>query len=178
MGLRRRAHRRPRRGHRRCLLPGDGPPAGHRARPGRTGVSQGHRPAEPGSRPPFLRHDSTYFETEDADADVPRDDRGERVPAGSDEEAGQAGFRANGKSKDSRDDLPQVIVGMAVTRDAIPVRVCAWPGNTAASGLIRQVKKHLPEWVRAKVIWVADRGFTSRANPRGLMPGGGGYTAG
>ncbi|MEU1567007.1 hypothetical protein ABZ504_42685 [Streptomyces mirabilis] len=37
------------------------------------------------------------------------------------------GFRAYGKSKDSRDDLPQVVVGMAVTRDGIPVRVC--PGR-------------------------------------------------
>jgi transposase len=27
------------------------------------------------------------------------------------------------KSKDSRDDLPQIVVGMAVTRDGIPVRV-------------------------------------------------------
>ncbi len=126
----------------------------------------------------FFDTTSTYFETEDADADVPRDDRGERVPAGSDEEAGQAGFRANGKSKDSRDDLPQVIVGMAVTRDGIPVRVWSWPGNTADSGLIRQVKKDLREWVLSKVIWVADRGFTSSQNRRVLMQGGGGYIIG
>jgi transposase len=126
----------------------------------------------------FFDTTSTYFETEDADADVPRDDRGEPVPAGSDEEAGQAGFRANGKSKDSRDDLPQVIVGMAVTRDGIPVRVWSWPGNTADSGLIRQVKKDLREWVLSKVIWVADRGFTSKENRRALMQGGGGYIIG
>ncbi|MGH3238505.1 MAG: hypothetical protein ACRDOH_35655, partial [Streptosporangiaceae bacterium] len=37
---------------------------------------------------------------------------------------GDAGapFRAFGKSKDHRDDLPQVVIGMAVTRDGIPVR--------------------------------------------------------
>ena len=46
---------------------------------------------------------------------------------------GQAGFRTHGKSKDSRDDLPQVVVGMAVTRDGIPVRVWCWPGNTSDS---------------------------------------------
>src|SRR5579875_1643430 len=97
---------------------------------------------------------STYFETEEADEDVPRDDRGERVPPGSGDTAGEAGFRTHGNSKDSRDDLPQVIVGMAVTRDGIPVRVWSWPGNTADSGLIRQVKNDLREWVLSKVIWV------------------------
>ena len=109
---------------------------------------------------------------------MPRDDSGQRVPPGSDKEAGQAGFRTHGKSKDSRDDLPQVIVGMAVTRDGIPVRVWSWPGNTADSGLIRQVKKDLREWTLSKVIWVADRGFTSKENRRALMQGGGGYIIG
>jgi hypothetical protein len=126
----------------------------------------------------FFDTTSTCFETEEADEEVPRDERGERVPAGSGEEAGRAGFRANGKPKDSRDDLPQVIVGMAVTRDGIPVRVWCWPGNTADSGLIRQVKKDLREWVLSKVIWVADRGFTSEKNRRALMQGGGGYIIG
>jgi hypothetical protein len=126
----------------------------------------------------FFDTTSTYFETEEADEDVPRDARGERVPAGSKQEAGQAGFRANGKSKDSRDDLPQVIIGMAVTRDGIPVRVWSWPGNTADSGLIRQVKTDLRQWVLSKVIWVADRGFTSEENRRFLLQGGGGYIIG
>ena len=126
----------------------------------------------------FFDTTSTYFETEQEDADVPRDDRGERVPAGSKEEADQGGFRAFGKSKDSRDDLPQVIVGMAVTRDGIPVRVWSWPGDTGDSGLIRQVKQDLRGWALSKVIWVADRGFTSRKNRRALMQGGGGYIIG
>ena len=47
--------------------------------------------------------------------------------------ADKVGFRTYGKSKDSRDDLPQVVIGMAVTRDGIPVRVWCWPGNTADS---------------------------------------------
>ena len=126
----------------------------------------------------FFDTTSTYFETEEADGDVPRDEDGRRVAAGSEEEAGQAGFRTHGKSKDSRDDLPQVIVGMAVTRDGIPVRVWSWPGNTADSGLIRQVRQDLREWVLSKVIWVADRGFTSEENRRFLMRGGGGYIIG
>jgi hypothetical protein len=55
-------------------------------------------------------------------------------------------------SKDSRDDLPQVIVGLAVTREAIPVRVWCWPGNTADSALIRQVKKDMRDWSLGRVI--------------------------
>jgi hypothetical protein len=128
----------------------------------------------------FFDTTSTYFETEAADEDIPRNGRGEPVEPGSEDEDRDraAGFRAHGKSKDSRDDLPQVIVGMAVTRDGIPVRVWSWPGNTADSGLIRQVKKDLREWTLSKVIWVADRGFTSEENRRALMRGGGGYIIG
>jgi len=128
----------------------------------------------------FFDTTSTYFETEGDDEDIPRNARGEAAEPGSADEdkRREAGFRTKGKSKDSRDDLPQVIVGMAVTRDGIPVRVWSWPGNTADSGLIRQVKKDLREWTLSKVIWVADRGFTSAENRRALMRGGGGYIIG
>jgi hypothetical protein len=140
----------------------------------------------------FFDTTSTYFETEDADAAVWRDGHGRVVePAGdgADDDAGdageppegatgRAGFRTHGKSKDSRDDLPQVVVGMAVTRDGIPVRVWCWPGNTSDSPLIRQVKDELRDWTLGKVIWVADRGFTSAANRRHLSAGGGGYILG
>ena len=84
----------------------------------------------------------------------------------------RVGFRTYGKSKDSRDDLPQVVVGMAVTRDGIPVRVWCWPGNSSDSPLIRQVKDDLRDWTLGKVIWVADRGFTSAANRRHLSASG------
>ena len=60
--------------------------------------------------------------TEDADAPVPRDERGSAVPGAEDGELKTAGFRTWGKSKDHRDDLPQVVIGMAVTRGGIPVR--------------------------------------------------------
>ena len=57
--------------------------------------------------------------------------RGERA-SGDDADPGKAaGFRTHGKSKDSRDDLPQIVTGLAVTREAIPVRVWCWPGSTA-----------------------------------------------
>ena len=67
---------------------------------------------------------------------------------------------------------------MAVTRDGIPVRVWCWPGNTSDSALIRQVKDDMRDWCLARVIWVADRGFTSAENRRYLRKGGGSYIIG
>lgn len=39
-------------------------------------------------------------------------------------------FRKQGFSKDKRPDLLQVVIGLAVTRQGIPIRCWAWPGNT------------------------------------------------
>jgi hypothetical protein len=158
----------------------------------------------------FFDTTSTYFELDESDEPVARDERGQVLAApaqehtaaageqaqaaaaelatdavertaqdSADEAAGKpAGFRSYGKSKDHRDDLPQVVVGMAVTRTGIPVRVWCWPGNTADSALIRQVKDDLRDWSLARVVWVADRGFTSAANRRYLQRAGGHYILG
>ena len=103
---------------------------------------------------------------------MPRDKDG-NVTADEEKAAGgkPAGFRAYGKSKDHRDDLPQVVIGMAVTRDGIPVRIWCWPGNTSDSALIRQVKDDMRDWTLAKIVWVADRGFASAKNRRYLRAG-------
>ena len=120
----------------------------------------------------FFDTTSTYFERDEADEPVARDERGEVLAA---EEEGEAarhvGFRSYGRSKDHRDDLPQVVVGMAVTREGIPVRVWSWPGNTADSALIRQVKEDLRGWTLSRLVWVADRGFASAENRRFLRRG-------
>jgi hypothetical protein len=125
----------------------------------------------------FFDTTSTHFQIEQADESVPRDQTGQRVE--DPDQAATAGpFRTWGKSKDHRDDLPQVVIGMAVTRDGIPVRVWSWPGNTTDTALIRQVKTDLRDWTLGKVVWVADRGFTSTANRRALAAGAGGYILG
>jgi hypothetical protein len=111
----------------------------------------------------FFDTTSTYFEI-----DTP-DDPGE---------AATVGFRTYGHSKDHRADLPQVIIGMAVTRTGIPIRVWTWPGNTGDSALIRQVKDDLHTWKLGRVVWVADRGFTSAENRRYLQRAGGSYILG
>lgn len=128
----------------------------------------------------FFDTTSTYFETGEADEPVARDERGERLARNGERATAvnEAGFRTYGKSKDSRDDLPQVVVGMAVTREGIPVRVWSWPGNTSDSALIRQVKDDIRDWTLSRIVWVADRGFSSAENRRALMQGGGGYIIG
>jgi Transposase DDE domain len=132
----------------------------------------------------FFDTTSTYFETDGEDEPIWRDQHGKPLPAGqaADGDAGQgqasdkdggklAAFRAFGKSKDHRDDLPQIVIGMAVTREGIPVRIWCWPGDTADSKLIRQVKDDMRDWTLAKIVWVADRGFTSAGNRRYLRAG-------
>jgi Transposase DDE domain len=128
----------------------------------------------------FFDTTSTYFVTEEADAPVARDQHGNTVPDGTEDAGGgrEAGFRTWGKSKDRRDDLPQVVIGMAVTRTGIPLRVWCWPGNTSDSALIRQVRDDMRDQTLARVIWVADRGFTSAENRRYLRRGGNHYIIG
>ncbi len=103
----------------------------------------------------FFDTTSTYFETEDEDD-----------------------FRRYGHSKDHRDDRPQVVVSLAVTRDGIPVRCWSFEGNTADVSLLERVKDDLRDWKLGRVIMVLDRGFTSEENLRYLQRAGGGYIAG
>lgn len=119
----------------------------------------------------FFDTTSTYFELGEADEPIARDEQGHPLAAGDEDEQNSIGFRTYGKSKDSRDDLPQIVIGMAVTRDGIPVRVWCWPGNTSDSKLIRQVKHDMRDWTLSKVVWVADRGFSSERNRRYLRQG-------
>ena len=124
----------------------------------------------------FFDTTSTYFVTGDEDDPVARDKNGMPLASGNaagDEDGKRepAAFRTWGKSKDHRDDLPQVVIGMAVTRDGVPVRAWCWPGSTSDSALIRQVKDDMRDWCLSKVVWVADRGFSSAENRRYLRAG-------
>lgn len=123
----------------------------------------------------FFDTTSTYFETGDADEPIARDTGGRPLTdSDTDDQQGEGkpiGFRTFGKSKDSRDDLPQIVIGMAVTRTGVPVRVWCWPGNTGDQALIRQVKDDMRDWTLARIVWVADRGFSSARNRRYLRKG-------
>jgi len=102
---------------------------------------------------------STYFEIEE-------------------EDEGEDGFRKRGHSKDERPDRPQAVIGLAVTREGIPVRCWSWPGNTADMSVISQVKKDLRGWKLGRVITVLDRGFSSKDNLKELQKAGGHYIVG
>ena len=56
------------------------------------------------------------------------------------------------------------------------MRVWCWPGNTSDQALIRQVKDDMRDWTLSKIVWVADRGFSSQANRRYLRQSAGGWT--
>ena len=94
------------------------------------------------------------------------------------EEAGEQAFRRYGHSKDHRKDLPQIIIGLAVTREGIPVRVWCWPGNTNDNSVIPQVKDDLCGWRLGRVVTVVDRGFSSDENLAYLRRAGGHFIAG
>jgi hypothetical protein len=117
----------------------------------------------------FFDTTPTHFCCDEADAPIARDERG--LPLAEGAAARAAGFRSYGHSKDHPDDLPQVVIGMAVTREGIPVRVWSWPGNTADAALIRQVKAELHDRSLGRIVWVADRGFASSENRRALRRG-------
>lgn len=111
----------------------------------------------------FFDTTSTYFERDEPDR------------AGED---GEGAFRAYGHSKDHRPDLPQVVIGLAVTREGIPVRVWVWPGNTNDMSVVQEVKDDLRGWRLGRVITVVDRGFSSDENLRYLTRAGGHWIAG
>jgi len=121
----------------------------------------------------FVDTTSTYWEMEvagdlaGAGGDAGEDD-GDELPE-------EEGARRLGHSKDHRDDLPQVVIAMAVTRDGIPVRCWTFPGNEQDQKIIRTVKDNLGSWNLRRLVWVADRGFASAANRAYLSRGGGHY---
>src|SRR5881397_4433519 len=106
----------------------------------------------------FFDTTSTYFERDDEEPD--------------------GGFRRYGHSKDHRPDLPQVVIGLAVTREGIPVRIWVWPGNTSDAVILPEVKDGLRGWRLGRVVTVVDRWFSSDANLAYLTRAGGHWIAG
>ncbi len=130
----------------------------------------------------FVDTSSTYFERDVADGEDDLD-----LARTAEEKAGDksgpdlsgpsesATRRFNKHSKDHRPDLPQVVLGMAVTAEGVPVRCWTFPGNTSDQVIIRTIKDDLAGWMLNRVVWVADRGFNSVANRAYLQKGGGHY---
>jgi transposase len=107
----------------------------------------------------FFDTTSTYFERDD-------------------EDDGEHALRRFGHSKDHRPDLPQIVIGLAVTREGIPVRCWCWPGNSNDQQVLSEVRDDLRDWKLGRVITVVDRGFSSADNLAYLRRAGGHYIAG
>jgi len=91
------------------------------------------------------------------------------------DEEDEGGLRKRGYSKEGRPDAPQVVVGMAVTRDGFPVKTWVFPGNTTDVTTISRVKNDLRGWRLNRCVFVADAGMVSDENLRELSKGGGHY---
>jgi transposase len=105
----------------------------------------------------FFDTTSTYFEMDEED---------------------EEGLRRYGHSKDHRPDLPQVVIGLAVTKEGIPVKCWTMPGNTSDMKTVEKVKSDLLGWKLGRCVWVMDRGMSSEENRLILQKAGGHYIIG
>jgi len=105
----------------------------------------------------FFDTTSTYFEMDEED---------------------EEGLRKYGHSKDHRPDLPQVVIGLAVTKEGIPVKCWTMPGNTSDMKTVEKVKSDLLGWKLGRCVWVMDRGMSSEENRLILQKAGGHYIIG
>ncbi|ACL01977.1 transposase IS4 family protein [Desulfatibacillum aliphaticivorans] len=105
----------------------------------------------------FFDTTSTYFERDEED---------------------EEGLKRYGHSKDKRKDLPQVVVGLAVTKEGLPIRSWVFPGNTPDVNTVEQIQKEMNDWKLGRVVWAMDRGMTSEENRAILQRGGGNYILG
>jgi transposase len=94
------------------------------------------------------------------------------------DEPGPSELKAYGKSKEKRDDLPLVTIGLAVTREGIPVKCWILPGNQHDAKSVDQIQKDLNAWNIGRVVWVMDRGMSGEENRRILQRAGGQYILG
>lgn len=108
----------------------------------------------------FFDTTSTYFETDTIDDEL------------------EDSLRRYGHSKDHRPDLPQIVIGLAVTKEGIPVKCWILPGNTQDMTTVERVKNDLMGWKLSRCVWVMDRGMNSEENRVILQNAGGHYIIG
>jgi transposase len=98
-----------------------------------------------------------YFEIDEED-EAGEDWQGRPIPA----------LRKRGHNKEGRDGNPQVVVGLALTREGRPVRSWVFPGNTADVTTIDHLKDDLRGWRLNRCVFVGDSGMFSEANRQRL----------
>lgn len=118
--------------------------------------------------------DLIFYDTTSLHFEIDEEDEVERQH----EERSYAPLRKRGYSKNGREDAPQIVVGLAVTRDGLPVRSWVFVGNTSDVTTVEQVKNDLRGWRLGRCIFVGDAGMNSEDNRRTLALGGGKYILG
>lgn len=74
-------------------------------------------------------------------------------------------LRRFGFSKEKRNDCTQVVLGLIVNPDGVPLGFEVYPGNTVEGKTLTEIVKKMREKFRVRrFIFVADRGLLSKAN--------------
>jgi Transposase DDE domain len=92
---------------------------------------------------------------------------------------GPAELAKLGKSKDHRPDHPQVVLGVLMRRDGLPIACEVWPGNTADVTRLSVIADVLRErFAIQRVVVVCDRGMVAKKTLAELEAAGFDYIVG
>jgi transposase len=80
--------------------------------------------------------------------------------------------RKRGLAKNGRSAAPQIVIGLAVTRDGLPVRPWVFPGNQVDVSTVAQVQDELRGWKLRRCVLVGDAGRVSQDNLHKLRESG------
>ncbi len=120
-----------------------------------------------------------FYDTTSLHFEIDEEDRGNKAGEVKGSKAAgaktYAAPRQRGHAKNGRSDVPQIVVGLAVTREGFPVRHWVFPGNTVDVTTVAKVKEDLKGWQLTRCLFVGDAGMVSQANFQSLAKGGGKY---
>jgi transposase len=115
--------------------------------------------------------DLIFYDTTSLHFEVDEEDDGELTKGARPYPA----LRKRGYSKNGRTDAPQIVIGLAVTRDGLPVRSWVFSGETSDVTTVDKVKQDLRGWRLGRCVFVGDAGMNSEDNRRRLALGNGKY---
>jgi transposase len=116
--------------------------------------------------------DLVFYETTSLHFEIDEADEGSQLGNQAAGAKRYAPLRKRGKSKNGRDEAPQIVIGLAVTRDGLPVRHWVFAGNTVDVTTVERVKADLRGWQLNRCLFVGDAGMVSEANLKTLSRGG------
>lgn len=92
---------------------------------------------------------------------------------------GKTDLLKHGYSKEKRGDLKQLVVGILMSKEGIPVGHEVWPGNMSdMKAILEMLNKVKGKFQIDKVVWVCDRGMVSEGNLKELQKAGHEYIVG